>query len=212
MCRTKVKICGLTRAEDVAAAVEAGADAVGFVFAESPRRVSVDEVAGLAALVPEEVDIVGVFVDPTEHEVLSAVERCGLTLVQLCGSETPEFCDRVPLPVIKVVRVTESFRYDQVDEYVGHVDAVLLEKHVAGRAGGAGEIFDWEAVGPIPPGLPAFVAGGLSAENVTDCVRAMRPHGVDVSSGVEASPGVKDRDAIAAFIAAVRRADEEARS
>lgn len=205
-----MKICGLTRAEDVVAAVEAGADAVGFVFAESPRRVTVDEVALLAELVPDQVEIVGVFVDPTEHEVLSAVERCGLNLVQLCGDEPPEFCDRMPVPVIKVIRVVDGFAYDDAEKYLGHVAAVLLETKVGGMSGGTGERFDWDAVGAVPPGLPAFVAGGLDAGNVAECVRTMRPDGVDVSSGVESSPGVKDHAAVSAFVRAVAEADQEA--
>ncbi|PKQ15650.1 MAG: phosphoribosylanthranilate isomerase [Actinobacteria bacterium HGW-Actinobacteria-7] len=207
--RTRIKICGLTRAEDVRAAVEAGADAVGFVFAPSSRQVTLDDAARLAAAVPPPVARVGVFVDASFEEVESAVRVVGLTAVQLCGSETPEFCSGISVPVIKASRVGTAFAWTALEPYRGQAAAQLLDTYVSGKMGGTSKTFAWNDIGESPGWASLFVAGGLTPSNVAEAVRAMRPFAVDVSSGVESAPGLKDPSLIAAFCAAVRAVDQE---
>lgn len=211
MTRTRVKICGLTRPEDVAVAVAAGADAVGFILAPSSRQVNLGRAAELAALVPWPVERVGVFVDAAPGGVAVAVEMCGLTAVQFAGSESPDQCAAAPVPVIKSLHVAQGDDVAVVAEpYRGKVAALLLDTYVPGEAGGTGRVFDWQAAAPtLPDWAPVFVAGGLGPGNVAACVAAMRPFGVDVSSGVEAEPGIKDASKIVAFCEAVSNADEE---
>ena len=209
MRRTRVKICGLTREEDVVAAVEAGADACGFIFAESPRRVSVERAAELAALVPPPVARVGVFVNASRDEIEAAVAVCGLTAVQLSGVETPQACDGLGVPVIKMVQVGTDFDWKAVEPYRGHAAALLLDTYDPHKAGGTSQTFAWSAIGEILGGVPCFVAGGLTPSNVGGAIAAMRPFAVDVSSGVESSPGVKDAAKVSEFCAAVRAADLE---
>lgn len=209
MHRTRIKICGLTRARDAAAAVGAGADALGVILAPSPRRVSASQAAEVLACAPPPVARVGVFVDPTLDEVLSAVEVAGLTAVQLSGAETPEFCARIPVPVIKTLGVGTDFGWSAAEPYRDVAAALLLDTYVTGKAGGTATTFDWHSLAGIPGGAPVFVAGGLTPDNVAECIRALSPFAVDVSSGVEASAGIKDHDRIRAFALAVRAADQE---
>jgi phosphoribosylanthranilate isomerase len=212
MHRTRIKVCGITRAQDAAAAVAVGADAVGVIFAPSPRQVTIEEAASVLAVVAPPVARIGVFVDASIEEMCEAIRACGLTAVQLSGSEPPGTCQALPVPAIKVVHVGTEFPLHTVEPYRGHAAALLLDTFVTGKAGGTSQAFDWQATGGVPGWAPLFVAGGLNAENVGDCIRAVRPFAVDVSSGVESSPGIKDHDKIAAFCAAVRDADQEARS
>jgi phosphoribosylanthranilate isomerase len=207
--RTRIKICGITNAADAALAVAAGADALGVVFAQSPRQVTVAQAAAALAAVPPPVGRVGVFVDPTAEEVGEAVAACGLTAVQLSGHEPPELCDAIGVPVLKAIHVGTDFDSEGMEPYREHTAALLLDTYIAGKVGGTSQTFDWQRVGVLPGWVPSFVAGGLHPENVAACIGALHPYGVDVSSGVEASPGVKDPDKIAAFCAAVREADEE---
>ncbi len=209
MSRTRIKICGITSAEDAAAAVACGADAVGFVFAPSPRQVTPELRPGAAAVVPPPVARVGVFVDPSLEAVEHAIAAAGLTAVQLCGGESPEFCSAVSVPVIKVLAVGTDFDFENAEPFRGHAAALLLDTYVAGKAGGTSQTFDWQQAGEAPEWAPCFVAGGLNPGNVAEAIRALRPFAVDVSSGVEASPGIKDPEKIAAFCAAVRAADGE---
>lgn len=210
MHRTRIKICGITRAEDAAAAVAAGADAIGVIFAQSKRQVTVEQAATVLACVPPPVARIGVFVDPSVEEVVAAVRTCGLTAVQLSGGEVPSFLDELPVAAIKVVHVGTGFGREYLEPYRDHAAALLLDTLVTGKAGGTSQTFDWQAVGELPGWAPSFVAGGLSPENVGACIAALRPFAVDVSSGVEHSPGVKDHTAIDRFCAAVRAADQEA--
>jgi phosphoribosylanthranilate isomerase len=211
MHRTRIKICGITRAVDATAAVAAGADAIGVIFAPSSRQVTVAQAAAALASVPPPVARVGVFVDATADLIAEAVEACGLTAVQLAGRESAEQCDALPYPVIKVVHVGTDFGLSEVEPFRGHAAALLLDTLVTGKAGGTSQTFDWQATGVLPGWAPFYVAGGLTVENVGDCIRALRPFAVDVSSGVEASSGIKDHKKIDAFCAAVRDADLEAR-
>ncbi|MBN2848871.1 MAG: phosphoribosylanthranilate isomerase [Coriobacteriia bacterium] len=210
MHRTRIKICGLTRAEDAAAAVAAGADALGVVLAPSRRHVTLDEAAAVFADVPPLVSRIGVFVDARADDVWEAVARLGLTAVQYHGAEAPETCEVAPVPVIKALRVGAGFDASAADAYRDVVSAVLLDTFVPGEQGGTGVTFHWEDVGSrIPTWLPVILAGGLTPDNVRDGIRALRPYAVDVSSGVESAPGVKAHALIRSFCAAVRAADGE---
>ena len=212
MYRTRIKICGLTRPEDAAAAVAAGADALGVVLAPSKRRVTLDQAAAVFAEVPPLVARIGVFVDAHADEVWEACARLSLTAVQFHGDETPETCDAAPVPVIKALRVGPGFDPAQVDDYRGTVAALLLDTLVpGGEQGGTGVAFDWHAVASrLPRWAPVLLAGGLGPDNVAEAIGALRPFAVDVSSGVEIAPGVKDHRLIERFVAAVRNADESA--
>lgn len=210
MHRTRIKICGLTRAEDAAAAVAAGADALGVVLAPSKRQVTLEQAAAVLDTAPPLVARIGVFVDASADEVWEAVARLGLTAVQFHGDEAPETCAMAPVPVIKAIRVGPEFDPASVDRYGGTVSALLLDTLTAGARGGTGIAFDWyDVAGRLPAWAPIVVAGGLGPLNVAEAVRALRPFAVDVSSGVEASPGIKDHALIDSFVAAVRAADLE---
>jgi len=211
--RTRIKICGLTRAEDAATAVAAGADALGVVLAPSKRQVTLDQAAAVFADVPPLVARVGVFVDAQADAVWEAVARLGLTAVQFHGDEAPETCAAAPVPVIKALRVGPGFDAADVGRYRGAVAALLLDTYVPGEQGGTGMTFDWDRVaGLLPRDIPVVLAGGLGPDNVAEAVRTLRPYAVDVSSGVEQAPGVKDHARVAAFCDAVRAADGEVRA
>ena len=205
--RTRIKICGITRAEDAEVAVAAGADAIGVVFAPSPRQVSIEQAADVLSRVPPGVARVGVFVDAPAEEIARAVSVCGLTAVQLCGGESSAACDVSPIQVIKVVHVGTDFGLRDAEPFRDHAAALLLDTLVTGKAGGTSQTFNWQALGAVPGWAPYFVAGGLDPDNVGECIAALRPYAVDVSSGVEASPGIKDHEKVAAFCSAVRAAD-----
>ena len=206
MSRTRIKICGLTRAQDVRAAVAHGADAIGFVFyASSPRAVSIAQAAELVALLPPFVASVGLFVNATADEVNCVLERVPLQLLQFHGDEVEADCARFGRPWIKAARMRAGV--DLVEFASLHPDAsgILVDAFVEGYGGG-GKTFDWSLI-PRGFGRPLVLSGGLDADNVVDAVRRIRPWAVDVSSGVESDKGIKDTAKIAAFIAGVRDAD-----
>lgn len=209
MQRTRIKICGITRAQDAAAAVAAGADAVGMVFAPSSRQVTVEQAAALVAEVPPPVARIGVFVDAEQPFIDAAIDAARLTAVQYAGEESPAVCGAASVDCIKVVKVGTDFGWDDAEPFRGHAAALLLDTYVTGKAGGTATTFAWHSVGEAPGWAPVFVAGGLTPANVGDAIRALRPFAVDVSSGVESAPGIKDPALIEAFVAAVRAADEE---
>jgi phosphoribosylanthranilate isomerase len=201
--RTRVKICGITRIEDALVAAQAGADAIGLVFAQaSPRCVPVEEAAAICRALPPFVSVVGLFVDADAVQVKQALGRVPLDLLQFHGSETPQFCRQFNRPYIKAIAMREGIDVHAEDRAFADAAGLLLDAHVAGVAGGSGKSFDWSRV---PHGLarPIVLAGGLTPENVADAIRQVRPYAVDVSSGVEQARGVKDARKIAAFIEAV---------
>jgi phosphoribosylanthranilate isomerase len=201
----RVKICGITDLSDALAASEAGADALGFMFYEpSPRCLSFEAAAAITRQLPPFIAKVGVFVDPALDFVNEAVVQCGLDAVQLHGSETPDFCERVHRPVIKAFRVDTPASLDRVRDY--QTAAWLLDSFVPGKLGGTGVQFNWKlAVRAKAWGRPILLAGGLTPENIAAAVEEVRPYGVDVSSGVERAPGKKDSEKMRAFIAAAKR-------
>ncbi|OOG22332.1 N-(5'-phosphoribosyl)anthranilate isomerase [Thioalkalivibrio denitrificans] len=205
--RTRVKICGVTRVEDALAAAEAGADAVGFVFyAKSPRAVSPEVAREIALALPPFMSRVGLFVDAPSETVAAVLQQVPLDLLQFHGSESPAYCGRFGRPYLKAVPMAEG------TDPVAYMDAYpeaagfLLDSHGNGRVGGTGETFDW---GRIPRDLRhcLVLAGGLNPDNVAEAVRRVRPWAVDVSSGVEARPAIKDPERIRAFVDEVRRVD-----
>jgi phosphoribosylanthranilate isomerase len=205
--RTRIKICGLTREQDVDAAVVAGADALGFVFyPPSPRYLDVDRAATLMARVPPFVTIVGLFVNARPEDVEAALARLPIQFLQFHGDEVDADCRRHGRPYLKAARMRPGF--DLVDYAACFPGAagLLLDAFVEGYGGG-GEVFDWSLI-PAGLGKPLILSGGLNPANVREAVTRVRPWAVDVSSGVEAAKGIKDSAKIAAFVAGVRDADK----
>jgi phosphoribosylanthranilate isomerase len=205
---TRVKICGITNLADAQAAVAAGADALGFNFCEgSSRHISLKAAAEISKLLPPFVMRAGVFVNADEDLVTRAIGECNLSLLQFHGDEPPEFCTQFGLMSMKAFRIRDAESLKELPQY--QTDAYLLDAFSPEARGGTGEKFNWAlAIEAQKFGKPVFLAGGLTPENVADAVRTVRPFGVDVSSGVERTPGKKDHAKICAFIAAVRKADE----
>ena len=201
---TRVKICGITNAADGRAAVEAGADAIGFIFYEkSPRYVALEGAVEISKELPPFVMRVGVFVNAPEEFVTRAIADCGLTMLQFHGDETPEFCTQFGLMSMKAFRMHGPETLEELPKY--ETDAYLLDAYSSTTLGGSGERFNWDlAVAAQKFGKPIFLAGGLTPANVADAIRQVRPFGVDVSSGVERAPGKKDYAKVKAFIAAAR--------
>ena len=205
---TRVKICGITNLADALAAIAAGADALGLNFYEkSPRHVSVKTAAEISKQIPPFIMRAGVFVNADEDLVTRAIGECGLSLLQFHGDEPPEFCVQFGLMSMKAFRIRDEKSLEELPKF--QTDAYLLDAYSSDARGGTGEKFNWDlAIEAQKFGKPVFLAGGLTPENVADAVRTVRPFGVDVSSGVESSPGKKEHAKIRAFIAAVRKADE----
>ncbi len=202
----RVKICGITSIEDAVAAVNAGADALGFMFYErSPRRISMDMVATIKNALPPFVMRVGVFADANET-VIRGAALCGLHALQFHGNETPEFVKRFsPITTIKAFRMQNAGSLAVLPTY--NTSAWLLDSYTPEQLGGTGNTFNWDlAIQARNLGRPIILAGGLTPENVADAVRKVRPYGVDVSSGVEFAPGKKDPARLAAFIQAAKSA------
>jgi len=204
MNRVKIKICGLTRAEDVQAAVDAGADAVGFVFASSPRLVSIETAVHLSAYVPEGVLRVGLFMDQSEPEIGRVVGAVPLDMLQFHGSETERECAAFGLPWLKAVAMQDAGSIERAEREFPGAAGLLLDSHGKGQRGGSGRQFDWSLASPAAKNI--WLAGGLNAGNVAGAIRLVRPYAVDVSSGVEIEPGVKDAAKIRAFVVAVKNA------
>lgn len=201
---TRVKICGITRAQDALVAAQAGADAIGLVFAAaSPRRVSPQQAAGLVAVLPPFVTSVALFVDPDATLVQAVLDQVRPDLLQFHGDETPDFCAAFGRPWIKALRVRPGVDLLQSATLYAGSRGLLLDAYSPQAHGGTGESFDWNLIPPDLP-LPVVLAGGLEPGNVARAIRRVRPWAVDVSSGVEASKGIKDAARIQAFMNEVR--------
>ena len=217
MNRTRIKICGLTRIEDVRAAVSSGADALGFVFyAKSPRHVTAQQASALIAAMPPFVTATGLFVNAAEPEVVDTLAHAPIGLLQFHGDETPEQCARlaaaVARPWMKAFRVkpdtsgADLLEYERLCRAASPLFSSLLLDTYVDAYGGAGKVFDWSLI-PNELAPRVVLSGGLNAQNATDAVARVRPFAVDVSSGVERDKGIKDAQRIAAFVDAVRAAD-----
>ena len=202
MSRTKVKICGLTRVRDVKSAVQAGADAVGFVFTKSPRQVSIDTAMRLVQHVPGHVLRVGLFLDQEHAEITRVLESVSLDVLQFHGSETQQQCNLYNLPWLKAVAMENDDSATQAEKDYPGAMGLLLDSHSRGQRGGSGKVFDWSWSRPLS--IPVWLAGGLKAENVGQAIRTVRPYAVDVSSGVESAPGIKSAARMKDFIEAVK--------
>lgn len=222
MQRTRIKICGLTRPEDVSAAVNAGADALGFVFYDkSPRFVTAAQAAALMSAVPPFISTVGLFVNATVAEVAAVTHIAPVSLLQFHGDETPAQCAALAAianrPFVRVFRVRPDTRGADLLEYENEYRAAsplfsgLLLDTFVDAYGGAGKVFDWSLV-PKDIAPRVVLSGGLSVQNATDAVVRVRPYAVDISSGVEQQKGIKDAHKIAAFVQAVRVADATSES
>ena len=204
-----MKICGITRPGDGLLAAAAGADAIGLVFyAPSPRAVDAAQAAAICAALPPFVTTVGLFVDASQTEVEQVLARVPLDLLQFHGNEPPEFCRGFGRPWIKAVRMGEGVDLAVEAERYHDAQGLLLDSFQQGVPGGTGHAFDWAR---IPSGLtmPIILAGGLNPANIQQAVRTVCPWAVDVSSGVEASKGIKDADKIDDFMHGVSKADVE---
>ena len=203
---TRVKICGLTSVADGQMAAAAGADMVGLMFYDqSPRHVTLAKAVEISRALPPFVQRVGVFVNPNEDLVNQAILECGLNLLQFHGEESSEFCIQFGLMSVKALRVRDAASLATLERY--QTDAFLLDAYSPSGRGGTGEKFNWElALEARRFGKPIFLAGGLTPANVAAAIRQVQPFAVDVSSGVEASPGRKDESKVRAFITAAKHA------
>ena len=199
----KVKVCGTTRLKDALLAVECGADAIGFIFyRKSPRAVTAKTAKEICAKLPPFVNRVGVFVNETAEKINRIASQCGLDTVQLHGGESPAFCRKIKVRVIKAVRVKDAASLREMSRYA--VDAFLLDTYKEDQWGGTGKVFDWGLATRAKKYGPVIIAGGLNSRNVKAAIKKVQPYGVDVSSGVERSPGKKDPKKVKAFLKAVR--------
>jgi phosphoribosylanthranilate isomerase len=203
----KIKICGITNLEDAKVAVAAGADALGFVmYQKSPRFVEAAVVKCIVAGLPPFVLPVGVFVNEEPNRVRALMDECGLALAQLHGDETALFCQELGRPVLKAFRLKDRGTFLALAEFQGraNVRGFLLDAFSKQAYGGTGQTVDWTLAQEVAQSTPIVLAGGLTPANVAEAINHVRPYGVDVSSGVELSPGKKDHEKVKAFIAAAR--------
>ena len=201
----RVKVCGITSAEDGLMAIDAGADALGFVFyAKSSRYIAPETAAEIVQQLPPLVTRVGVFVDSGLEEVREIMSLCGLDVAQLHGEESVEYCRALFPRVIKAFRIRGPATVERLAEY--RAAAYLLDAYSPALVGGTGETFDWDLAREARRHGPVILAGGLTPENVRQAIGVVRPYGVDVSTGVESAPGKKDAGLVRAFIKAAKRA------
>jgi phosphoribosylanthranilate isomerase len=210
--RVRIKICGLTRAEDARLALIVGADYLGFIFARSPRRIDPETAEAIMRNLGKErsgklsgVERVGVFVNADRGFIEETVRRAGLTMLQLHGDEDPQYCTQFELPVIKALRIRDRSIIDQIENYP--TPYILLEPYVRGKHGGTGVQANWKLAAELIRTFPEkcfFLAGGLGPENVLAAIAAVQPFAVDASSALESRPGIKDKQLVKKFIEAVR--------
>ncbi|MGW8222922.1 MAG: phosphoribosylanthranilate isomerase [Syntrophobacteria bacterium] len=196
----RIKICGITNKEDALAAAHLGADALGFVFAPSPRKISAESAREIIKVLPPFVQTVGVFVDEDPERVSSMAARCGLDILQLHGSESVDYCSSFDRRVIKAVRLQSRDELKNLSKYVNVVDALLLDTYVPNKPGGTGITFDWKLAVEARRYGRIVLAGGLNPENVAAAISMVKPYAVDASSGLEKRPGVKDHKKMAQFM------------
>ncbi len=208
MTHTRVKICGITRPEDALSAISCGADAIGLVFyAASPRAVTAEQAASIVAVVPPFVTVVALFVNETASRVNQVLSSLSIDVLQFHGDESAEFCQQFNRPYIKAVRVKADLDLGNACRAHSTAKGILLDAWQEGVPGGTGKTFDWRFAALELP-LPVVLAGGLNAGNVSEAMAALHPAAVDVSGGVELSPGIKDQVKINQFISAVKIADQ----
>jgi len=213
--RVRIKICGITRSVDAIAAVQAGVDALGFIFfKESKRYIDPEEARYIIDHLPPFVDIVGVFVDKKRREVEEIIDYCQLDYAQLHGEESPKYCDRLrravsPCQVLKAFAVNSELTAERIEPYKPYVKGFLLDTYQKGKSGGPVKVFDWSIIDKLYLQKPFLLAGGLNVENITQALESAAPYAVDVNSGLEQAPGIKDEKLISAFIRKVRDYEEQ---
>lgn len=210
MLRTRIKFCGIRRKADAEAAVDLGVDALGFVLvSRSSRYIRPDQAAKIRERLPPFVSAVALLMDADQREVQAAIEALKPDVLQFHGAETPDFCASFGLPYMKAVAMGDDINLPREARRYRQASALLLDSHRSGGMGGRGETFAWSRIQDVT--RPLVLAGGLNPQNVGKGVRMLRPYAVDVSSGIEQRPGVKDADKMRAFVEAVRRADRATR-
>ena len=200
---TRVKICGITNLNDARLAIESGAHALGFVFAPSPRRISPDDALKIIRSIPPFVERVGVFVNEERENVLQIAATCKLTCLQFHGDESARYCHSFPSKVIKAFPLASALP-PELDSY--RVDAILVDASCREQRGGTGKLCNWHLATALRDrGLPIILSGGLDPDNIEEAIKTVKPYAVDLSSGLEQSPGVKSPRKMAAFFEAIRR-------
>lgn len=205
---TWIKICGITNLEDGLKAASLGVDALGFIFAPSVRRIKPDVAKKVILALPKTLLKVGVFVNEEQKEVLRVAEYCRLNVLQFHGEESPEYCQKFLHPVFKAIHIRDSESLKDMEKY--HDVSILLDTYSPVQAGGTGKSFPWEIALIVKEKRDFILSGGLSPLNVGGAIKKVRPWGVDVSSGVELTPGKKNQFKIAEFVKEVKKADETA--
>jgi phosphoribosylanthranilate isomerase len=212
--RIRIKVCGITRLEDALCAASAGVDALGFIFYQkSPRYIAPEDARQIIDQLPPFIDTVGVFVDQEREAVEEIIRFCRLGYVQLHGQEPPKYCERLlrstsPCQVVKAFRVGPQTTAEEFEPYVPFVKAFLLDTYDKSLAGGTGRSFDWSLIDMLRLARPYILAGGLDAGNIGAALQAGNARGVDVNSGVEVSPGIKDHQLVRNFVTTVRQKEE----
>lgn len=207
--RIMIKICGITSREDALKCIRAGSDAIGFIFADSPRNITPEQARKIVEVIPPFITTVGVFVDEDAEEIKRIIKYCGIDIVQLHGEESPSICEKLMPRTIKTLRFKDKSSLNLLDEYKNRVRAILLDTYDEKLMGGTGRPFNWE-LGKIAKAyrIPIILAGGLNPRNITDAIRIIRPMGVDANSGVETGPGKKSFTLIKEFISNVRKLND----
>ena len=206
----RVKICGITKIKQGQEIAALGANSIGFICVErSPRYITPDKIKAIAQSLPAKTDKVGVFANHSLSEITTVVEKANLTSVQLHGKESPDFCDRLRSEIAPEIEIIKAFRIKTADslkettEYTNCVDTLLLDAYHPQMLGGTGETIDWQDLKDFKPSLPWLLAGGLTPDNVTKALLRLQPNGIDLSSGVERSPGDKDLNKVAQLFEAI---------
>jgi len=207
--RTRVKICGITRPEDAIEAARLGVDAIGLVFYEnSPRNISIEQAQAICQVLPGFVTVVSLFLNPEARLVKDVLASVPVDLLQFHGNEPGDFCRSFGCPYIKALGMADDQRLELRAKEYSDARGVLLDSHEAGAAGGTGKTFDWDSI-PQQLRQSIILAGGLSPQNVAEAIVSVRPYAVDLSSGVEAAPGIKDASLMAQLMKEVKRVDCE---
>ncbi|ADL13370.1 phosphoribosylanthranilate isomerase [Acetohalobium arabaticum] len=204
MAATRIKVCGITNLDDARQAVRLGVDSIGFIFANSPRQVTAEQVHQIINKLPPFINLTGVFVDEDIEEVQKTADYCGLDTLQLHGTETPEYCKQLKAwKVIKAFRVREKLEPKRMAAY--EIAGYLLDTYQPKRLGGTGKTFNWDLAVEAEEVGPIILAGGLNPDNITTAVKKVEPYGVDINSGVESSPGQKDQQKLKRVVNNIRR-------
>ena len=197
----RVKICGITRMADAEKAVELGADALGFIFAESPRKITPQKTRDITRRISPFVKTVGVFVNEQPAKIREIIDFCRLDLVQLHGNETVSTCAELEPRIIKAFRIQGEESIAQIARYKNHISAILLDTYQKGLNGGTGKTFDWQlALKAKNIGIPLVLSGGLGLENIQEALEIVNPSAIDINSGVEKHPGIKDHERMGLFM------------